>query len=162
MLIVIRSQAEKGQNRVIRGMQVTQRSAGANFSVDISAGTAVILGTTQADQGAYMVRSTAVENQTVPATPAQNQTDSLYAIVNDPNAGGDAGDDFEFKYVSSGGGVPDDSILLATIARATNESAITDATIFDARPLGEWSWTVGTSAPTHNAPPGDLFVLVAP
>jgi hypothetical protein len=149
------------QSRVARGLQVVPRGAGANFSVDISAGTAVVIGTTQVDQGAYIVRSTAVENLLVPGTPAAPRTDGVYVVVNDPNAGGPAGDNFVFVYVASGAAVPGDSILLATIARTPGESAILSAAITDMRPLGEWSWTVGTASPTHKAPDGDLYVQVA-
>lgn len=151
----------RSENRVIRGMQVTPFAGGANFSVDITAGSAVVLGTTQGDQGAYMIRSTAVENLVVPATPASAQTDAIFAVVNDPNAGGPAGDDFAFVYVSSGDPVPNDSIKLADIARSPGESAIQAGAITDRRPLGEWSWTVGTGSPTHNAPNGDLYVQVS-
>jgi len=149
------------KSRVMRGLQVSQRAAGANFSVDISAGTGAVLGTTQADQGAYIIRSTAVENLVVAATPATARTDSIYVQVNDPNAGGPAGSDFTFVYVASGSPAPGDSILLATVARAPGESAILAAAITDMRPLGEWSWTVGTGTPTHKAPDGDLYVQVS-
>ena len=149
------------KSRVMRGLQVTQRGGGANFSVDISAGSAVVLGTTQVDQGAYVIRSTAVENLVVPATPATARTDSIYAVVNDPNAGGPAGSNFVFTYVPSGSAVPGDSVLLATISRTPGEPSIVNAAITDMRPLGEWSWTVGTTPPTHRAPDGDLYVQVS-
>ena len=148
------------QNRVIRGLQITQRAAGANFTVDISAGSAVVIGTTQADQGGYVVRNTAVFSLAVPVTPAAARTDSIYLSINDPNAGGPAGDNAAFVYVVSGAQAPTDSLLLATVARAPAESAILNAAIVDKRPLGEWSWTVGVGPPTHNAPDGDLYVQV--
>ena len=149
------------KSRVMRGLEVVQRGAGANFTVDISAGSAVVMGTTQADQGAYVCRSTAVENLAVAATPAAARTDAVYLVVNDPNAGGPAGDNFTFAYVAFGSAVPSDSVLLATVARAPGESAILAAAITDMRPLGEWSWTVGTATPTHRAPDGDLYVQVS-
>jgi hypothetical protein len=148
------------KSRVMRGLQVIPRVAGANFSVDITAGSAVVMGTSQVDQGAYLIRSTAVENLLVAGTPASARTDSVYVQINDPNAGGPAGDSFTFVYVNSGGAVPADSILLATIARAPGESAILAGAITDMRPLGEWSWTVSTGTPTHKAPDGDLYVQV--
>jgi hypothetical protein len=151
----------RGSNRVLRGLQVTQRAAGANFSVDISAGSAVVIGTTQADQGAYLCRSTALESLVVPATPAAPRVDSVYLVVNDPNAGGPAGNDFTFVYVAGGSAIPTDSLLLASVARAPGESAILNAAITDARPLGEWSWTVGVGAPSHPAPNGDLFIQIS-
>jgi hypothetical protein len=151
----------RSKNRVLRGLAVTQRGAGANFTVDISAGSAVVLGTTQADQGAYLCRSTAVENVAATATPAANRTDSIYLVVNDPNAGGPAGSNFVLSWVNGGSAAPNDSVLLATVARTPGESSILNAAITDMRPLGEWSWTVGTAnPPTTKAPDGDLYVVV--
>lgn len=151
----------RGKNRVMRGLQVTARAAGANFSVDISAGSCVVIGTTQADQGGYVCRSTGVENVVASATPAAARTDSIYLVVNDPNAGGPAGDNFTFTWVDGGAAAPNDALLLATVARTPGESAILAAAITDKRPLGEWSWTVGTGAPTAAAPEGDLYVQVS-
>lgn len=151
----------RGKNRVLRGLQITQRAAGANFTVDISAGSAVVLGTTQADQGAYVCRGTAVDSLAASATPGSNRTDSVYLVVQDPNAGGPAGSNFIFSWVNGGSAAPNDSVLLATVARTPGESSILNAAITDMRPLGEWSWTVGTSnPPTTKAPDGDLYVVV--
>jgi len=52
------------------GLQVTQRGAGANMSVDVAAGSCVIVGDDVAGQGKYMCVSDAVTNVTVPAAPA--------------------------------------------------------------------------------------------
>jgi hypothetical protein len=150
----------RGKNRVLRGLAVTQRGSGANFSVDVSAGSAVVIGTTQADQGAYVCRNTSVFNLVASATPATARTDSVYLQVNDPNAGGPAGSNFTITWVNGGSAAPADSVKLADIARATSESAILAAAISDKRPLGEWSWTVGTAAPTAAAPDGDLYIQV--
>lgn len=151
----------RSKNRVLRGFQVTERGAGADFTVDITAGSAVILGTTQADQGAYLVRSTDTENLAVPGTQPTASVDTIYVAVNDPNAGGPAGDDFEFVYVAEGDTPPNDSIAIATISRTPDESAILQSAITDIAPRGAWSWTVGTGVPTHNAPEGDLYVQVS-
>jgi hypothetical protein len=151
----------RSKNRVLRGFAVTQRAAGANFTVDLSAGSAVVLGTTQADQGAYVIRGTAVDTVTASATPASNRTDSVYLVVQDPNAGGPAGSNWLPVWVNGGSPAPADSILLATIARTPGESAILNAAITDMRPMGEWSWTVGTTnPPTNKAPDGDLYIVV--
>ena len=152
----------RSKGRVLRGLAVTQRAAGANFTVDVSAGSAVVVGTTQADQGSYLCRSTAVESVTATVTPASARTDSVYLTVQDPNAGGPAGNAFILQWVNGGVAAPADSVLLATIARTTGESAILNAAITDMRPLGEWSWTVGTAnPPTTKAPDGDLYVVVS-
>lgn len=147
----------RGQNRVFRGLKVSQRGAGANFTVDFSVGAAVILGNSQADQGMYAVRSTTVVNVAVPSTPAANRTDSAIAVVNDPQAGGAAGDNWQLQVIQ-GVTLPANSLLLATIARTPGEAAILNAAITDVRPVGEWSWTVGTVAPTVKGVPGDLYV----
>lgn len=151
----------RSKNRVLRGFAVTQRAAGTNFTVDVSAGSAVVIGTTQADQGGYLLRGTALDTVTASATPAANRTDSVYLVVNDPNAGGPAGSNWTLTWVNGGAAVPADSLLLATIARTPGESAILNAAITDQRPLGEWSWTVGTTnPPTAKAPDGDLYIVV--
>lgn len=149
------------QNRVFRGLQVTQRAAGANFSVDVSAGSCCLLGTSQTDQGMYLMRNTAVVNAVVPATPGSGtRTDSVIAHVYDPQAGGAAGNVWAIEVIS-GTVLPTNSLGLATIARAAGEPSILNAKITDIRPLGEWSWTVGAVVPpaTLIGVPGDLYVV---
>jgi len=64
-------------------------------------------------------------------------------------------------WVNGGTAAPADSILLATVARTVGEPSIATAAITDQRPLGEWSWTVGTTnPPTAKAPDGDLYIVV--
>jgi hypothetical protein len=149
------------QNRVLRGLQVTQRATGgAGFFVDISAGSAVVMGTIQIDQGGYLCRSTAVETLTASPTAGAPRTDRVYLVINDQNAGGPVGDNFTFSWVNGGSAAPADSLLLATVARTTDESAIFNAAITDVRPLGEWSWTVSTALPgSTRGVPGDLWVV---
>jgi len=144
--------------RVMRGLAVTQRAAGANFSVDISAGSAAIPGTSQADQGTYLVRSTALVNLAASATPAAVRTDSVVAHVKDPNAGGVAGDTWALEWVNGGTALPTDSLVLATIARAPGEAAILTATITDKRPLGQLFSQVGTGPPPAKGVSGDIYV----
>lgn len=50
-------------------LKVSQRGAGANFSVDVAAGSGVVFGDDVADQGMYMIRNTAAANFVVPAPP---------------------------------------------------------------------------------------------
>ena len=64
---------------MFRGLQVTQRAAGANNSVDVSAGSFALLGNSQIDQGMYFARSTGVENVLVPATPGANTVIVMFA-----------------------------------------------------------------------------------
>jgi hypothetical protein len=50
-------------------LKVTQRAAGANFSVDIAAGRAAIVGDDVSDQGTYVVTNTATVNLATPVAP---------------------------------------------------------------------------------------------
>lgn len=54
---------------VVSGLRVAQRAAGANMSVDVASGVAVITGDDVTSQGKYQCTSTATENVTVPAAP---------------------------------------------------------------------------------------------
>lgn len=73
-------------------LKVTQRGAGANLSVDISAGGAVVTGDDQANQGNYQTFFDAVTNVTgFVATGSNTRYDLVGVQINDPNAGGAAG-----------------------------------------------------------------------
>jgi microcystin-dependent protein len=73
-------------------LKVTQRAAGANLSVDIAAGDAIVTGDDQVLQGNYTVRNDAVFNLTGFAAPGSNSRYDLVGVqLNDPNAGGAAG-----------------------------------------------------------------------
>lgn len=86
---------------VISGMQVAQRGAGANMSVDIPVGVGVVYGDDQADQGAYLLTCTVLENVVIAAAPGSNsRRDLVYWRVNDPNAGGPAGSNSAFGVVT--------------------------------------------------------------
>lgn len=50
-------------------LRVTQRAAGANFSVDIAKGKVAIVGDDISDQGVYLCESTATENRSIPSAP---------------------------------------------------------------------------------------------
>lgn len=148
----------RGQPRVFRGLAVTQRAAGANFSVDIAIGACAILGNSQADQGMYLCRNTAVVNLAATTTPAAARTDSVIAHVKDPNAGGVAGDSWALEWINGGTAMPTDSLVLATVARAPGEAAILTAAITDKRPLGTLYGQVGTTPPPTRGVPGDIYV----
>ncbi|WP_242890287.1 hypothetical protein [Actinomadura litoris] len=70
---------------VITGLDVSQRAAGANFSVDVAAGQAIITGNDVAVQGTYVVTSDAVENIAVPTTlpPSGSRVHRVVAYVRD-------------------------------------------------------------------------------
>jgi hypothetical protein len=126
---------------------VSQRGAGANDSVDIAAGAAIITGDDEANQGKYYVRHTAVSNVVFsPAPGSDSRIDLLVLQVNDPTAGGSAGDNATFVVVEGSvagspvpPAVPDTAIPLAQVLRTATDTSITDAMITDRRPVSSTS-----------------------
>jgi hypothetical protein len=120
---------------------VAERAAGANDSVDVAAGAAIITGDDEANQGKYYVRNTAVVNVAfTPAPGSDERIDLLVLQVNDPTAGGAAGDDAVFEVVEGSvagtavaPAVPDTAIPLAEVLRTATDTSITDAMITDRR-----------------------------
>lgn len=122
---------------------VTERGAGPTMSVDIAAGRGIVDGDDQADQGSYLIESTAVENVAVTAPHATlDRIDSVVAQIRDPNAGGAAGDDFLFVVVAGTPGaspvaptLPDSALLLAYVLVSNGDTSVLDAAITDKRAL---------------------------
>jgi microcystin-dependent protein len=117
---------------------VTQRAAGANFSVDVSTGTCVVQGDDQTDQGNYFARCTVLENLVVSAAPGSNSRYDIVCVrINDPNAGGNAGNTAQFLVVAGTPAasptvpaVPASCLLLAVIGPiATATASITNSLI---------------------------------
>jgi microcystin-dependent protein len=121
---------------------VTQRGAGANESVDIAAGYAVITGDDSADQGNYVIRNTATVNLAAAAAPVANSRIDLVCLrVNDPAAGGPAGDNAQFVYVTGVAAAspavpatPTSAIALAQVLRTVGDTSVVNANITDVRP----------------------------
>lgn len=126
---------------VLSGFAVSQRGAGANMSVDVAAGVAVIEGDDQSNQGRYLVQSTAVENLTGFTAPGSNSRIDLVVLqINDTNAGGGSGDNFTIERVAGTAAsspvapaVPGSAIVLAEVLLESSSTSITDAMITDAR-----------------------------
>lgn len=134
---------------IISGMQVAQRGAGANMSVDVNTGFGVIYGDDQANQGAYLVNCTVLENVAISAAPGSGtRLDLIYWRVNDPNAGGPAGDNSAFGVVSATSPtqptLPTSAQPLALVTVAAGTLSITTALITDARVP---SWQIGSPIP---------------
>jgi hypothetical protein len=121
---------------------VVQRAAGANDSVDVAAGAAIVTGDDEANQGKYYVRNTSVVNVAfTPAPGSDERIDLLVLQVNDPTAGGAAGDNAVFEVVEGSvagtavaPAVPDTAIPLAEVLRLSTDTTITTARITDRRP----------------------------
>ena len=149
-------------------LKVTQRAAGANFTVDVSVGEAVVQGDDQPDQGNYLVHCTVFETGIViGAAPGSNSRIDLVGLrINDPNAGGNSGS--TATIVVTAGAVaaspvppatPASTLPLAHVTVASGQPSVQDANIADVRVKagrrcdpGTIEWTA-TGAP----PNGWLF-----
>lgn len=142
-----------GIEHVVEGFVVTQRAAGANLSIDVSAGFAFVEGDDQPNQGFYLIRLLNTLNVPVTAAPGSGvRIDRVIARVNDVNAGGPAGDPSEIEVVAGvvGGGAPaepDTAITLALITRTAGDATVTNAMIADARPFRGGNIFVENRAP---------------
>lgn len=128
--------------RTRRSLKVSQRGAGANMTVDVAAGDAIVAGTKQAFQGNYAIRSDAVESVagfTAPSAGLQRY-DLVVVKVNDPDATEAAGDNITFERVAgtaSGSPAvptfPTTALVLAIVGPLTNTTtSITNSMIHDA------------------------------
>lgn len=147
---------------------VTQRAAGANFSVDIAAGRAAITGDDISDQGTYLCTSTAVENRATPQPPASgSRTHRVVARVRDKlHNGAWTVYDWVLEILTDTGtglpAVPPSAIHLATVTMPAGMVSVTDADIVNDPPrarvgttdrTGSISPLSGWSAPDANRPP---------
>ena len=120
-------------------LQVRQRAAGANFSVDIAAGRAAIVGDDISDQGTYVVTSTATENRTIPGAPASgSRTHRVVARVKDKLHNGTwTGYEWTIEVLPDTGSgtpaVPASAVPLARVAVAAGQSSVQTANITDDR-----------------------------
>lgn len=138
---------------------VTQRAAGANYSVDVSSGRGIVIGTSVADQGKYVVESTATANVTLAGAPSAGFTrfDLIFAQVRDRQSDGGANYDFVIDDVTgtSSGVVPAtpaNAFALAKVGPIVSTTAsITTALItpLSSAPMpigGRYGRVVGTPA----------------
>ena len=139
---------------------VTERGAGANMTVDASAGRAVVEGDDQANQGNYLVTSTAAVTETaIGAAPGSGTRHDLIVLqVQDPNAGGAAGDNAIVKVIAgtpsatpADPAVPDSALVLARVRVPSGTVSITDALVDDLRPLAGRRDVPGARMETHSS-----------
>lgn len=151
------------------GLVVSQRGAGANVSVDIAVGTAIVQGDDQADQGMYLVYIDAVTNLVMPAVPGSNKRIDLVSIrINDPNAGGPAGDNATLVVTQGvvsatpvAPAAPTSAVVLAQVLRTVGDSAVLTAQITDVAPrAARWPYVVDTAAVPAKLPPNFLYVKI--
>lgn len=154
-----------GRERLLSGLVVSQNGAG-DLSVNISEGACVVQGDDQPDQGMYLVVVDDVYNQAMPAAPGSNKRIDLVTIkVNDPQAGGSAGNNATVVIVQGGvaafpsaPAVPSSSIVLAQVLRTVGDGSVLTSMITDVGPRGMFPYTVSTSNPSGVGVVGDLWV----
>lgn len=120
---------------------VTERAAGPNMSIDVAPGRAVIDGDDQANQGAYFVRSTGVENVVIsPADLVNPRIDLVVLRVRDSNVIGGANDDAIVDVIEgvpaavpAAPALPASAIPLASIAVPVGMVDVEDADVSDLR-----------------------------
>jgi hypothetical protein len=138
--------------------RVSQRGAGANFSVDVAGGIAVVTGNDIALQGTYMVISDAVENVVIPSPPVSGERlHEVILHVRDKLYDGTLPDDTYEAVLDvledTGGGTPakpPSAIQLGQIYVAAGQTSVTDADIADIRisALTTPSWLAQVSSQT--------------
>lgn len=121
------------------GFAVTQRGAGANFTVDVAAGHAFVLGDDVTNQGTYFCWNDGVVNVTIPAPPASgSRTHRIVLQVEDKlnNATWSGYTGVLLCLADTGTGTPaepNSAISLATVAVAAGQASVTNANITDIR-----------------------------
>lgn len=119
--------------------KVTQRGAGANFSVDVAAGVAAVNGDDAADQGTYLCWSDAVVNVVTPSAPASGtRVHRLVLQVRDKlhNGSFTTYDQLLSLLQDTGSGTPaepNSAITLALISIAAGQASVTNANITNQR-----------------------------
>jgi hypothetical protein len=150
-------------------LQVTQRGAGANMTVDVAAGQCAVTGTSVANQGTYICVADTLTNVAVAAAPGSGTRIDLVVahVLDDQNDGsGFAQWTPQVCTGTVGAGVPtvpntffQTSLALAQITVAAGTASITNAMIKDVRvlntlgdvPLWELTGGNGLAVPTNTA-----------
>lgn len=121
-------------------LKVTQRGAGANFTVDVAVGRAAVFGDDQSDQGAYSINNTTTANVSVPAaSTTTTRTHRVILQVQDrlENSAFAAGTYRSAVIVqadtAAGATMPPSSIPLGSIAVPANATSVTSSMVTDLR-----------------------------
>ncbi len=134
------------------GLQVTQRGLGANETVDVAPGLAVITGDGQANQGRYVDRSNTVVNVPIAAAPATDaRIDLIVLQIEDAAVTGTGNRGNIYPVVGTvavspvAPAVPNTAIPLAEVLRNAGDTSVSTARITDRRYLS------GRAVPTAKA-----------
>jgi hypothetical protein len=157
------SDALTGSSAVVgvNDLKVSQRAAGANMSVDVAGGMAIIEGTESATQGAYVCRSDATPTNVAIAasSPTLPRIDLVVAKVQDAFYSGatNAWSIAAVTGTAAGSPVapaaPVNSIVLAQISIAANATTVVNANITDKRVIGRGNLYTGDFTCTSTTRP---------
>jgi hypothetical protein len=120
---------------VVSGLGLRQRAEGANLSVDVAAGYALVEGDDQTGQGSYLLSLDGKVNVPLDTADTSSRVDLLILRVNDPQAGGPNGNSGTLEYVkgtpgsASPAALPTSAIELGRITVGANATSITNAVI---------------------------------
>jgi hypothetical protein len=120
-------------------LKVSQRGAGANFSVDIAAGFAIVQGDDVSGQGYYLIYNDATVNVAVPSPPGSGtQVHRVVAQIRDKLHNGTYSTyDADFEVLADIGSgtpaTPASALSLATVSVASGQSSVTNANVTDTR-----------------------------
>lgn len=122
------------------GWKLSQRAAGANFSVDIAIGDGVIKGDQAANQGKYLCRTTAVVNLGTPSAPGTGtRVHRVIARVRDKQIIGTGTYDWTVETLEDTGSgtpaLPASAVDLGTVSIAAGQANVATANITDTRPF---------------------------
>jgi hypothetical protein len=124
--------------------EVSERAAGANMTLDVTAGVAVLEGDDAAGQGNYLVEASETLGAfTIDTADATNpRIDRVGIQLNDPSEGGSSGRNSTFVVVKgtaaaspSAPTLPDSFLELAQVTVPAGATSIEDADITDTREL---------------------------
>lgn len=151
--------------------KVTQRAAGANMSVDVAVGFALVSANDPGNAGLYHVQNDATFNVTLQTNGAawavgsgtNPRIDRVVLLINDTTDGGDASDVPTIAVVQGtatagatldnllgASAVPNGALLLADALMPTSSTTVTTANIRDRRPWARGVYYNVTSTPANN------------
>lgn len=125
-----------------QAMQVTQRGAGANMSVDVLNGVGLVRGQIEDAQGTYVVVSSGVNVAIAAAHASLDRTDSIYLVISDDAEDSSGLNQADMLAVTGtpGGGVPANpytakagAMLLANVSVPHASSSVINSRITDLR-----------------------------
>lgn len=158
--------------------KVIQRAAGANMSVDVGAGFALVPANNTGNKGLYHIENDASVNVSLAASNATNpRIDMIYVQVDDSADGAAADDTPQFGVVTGtptagatldnrtgAGTLPSNSLLLADVLVGAAVTSITGSNIRDRRPwvrgafgFREYASNIDVTSTSAVALPGASF-----